>query len=428
MSEPQERSVLQTLASIISGPIPKIDSALGGALHKTAESFSRMVDDNNRWMELNAKEQLEATRNNRLLHTSVLVNTKIANGVASVLQGFGNGLVDVLAFGEFEREGSLGGAVKDGLRVMTVVDVGGAVKGGLRLFSPLANRFVRGGPMSCFATSCTKAMNLSGQRFSLSIDEVAQGVGLTERRMLDSAFNGVSYDTIPHVSNILRRIGVDSVPVNLVGDVAKFDQIMVQLQRAVNATQDSHVFAFKWKGSGGHYMTAYTSGGKVKFTDQFGTWVLQEGRMVNIHPTALGKSKQFLKFEQSAVEGVFPFVTRVKGATTVPRTSFTLLDAGGHALLGADPTLLEFAPVSLPKLELALKGWSLKKGGGQGSEASLKSKSTSHTVKVGDTLFGLAKLYYKDAAKYDRIKAANPAVQGLEGHKQLPIGVTVTIP
>jgi len=431
MPEEQERSVLKTIASVISGALPKIDHAMGGALHKTAESFSQMVADNNRWMDQQAQEQLHATRDNRLNHSVVLVNTTLANGFATVLQGFGEGLVDVLAFGEFEREGSFGGAAKDGLRVMTVVDVGGAAKGALRAFSPTINRFVRGGPMSCFATSCTKAINLSGQRIRLSIDDVAQGVGLTERRMVDAAFGGVPYDTIPHVASILRKTGVDAIPVHLTGDIAKFDKIMLDLSRAVEATQDSHVFAFKWKGPGGHYMTAYKSSGKVRFTDQFGTWVMENGKMVNIHPTALGKSKNFLTIDPKYVEGVFPYATRVAGASTVPRTSFTLLDASGHALLGADPTLLDFTPISVPKLESVMKGWTQFSKSHYFGDSSAKPAAPNaklHTVKVGDTLFGLAKLYYRDAAQYDRIQAANPTCQVKEGHKQLPVGTTLTIP
>jgi phage tail protein X len=51
-----------------------------------------------------------------------------------------------------------------------------------------------------------------------------------------------------------------------------------------------------------------------------------------------------------------------------------------------------------------------------------------HTIQRGDTLFGLAKQQYGDAAKIHRIVEVNPFLSGLAGHQQLPVGTMILLP
>jgi hypothetical protein len=49
-------------------------------------------------------------------------------------------------------------------------------------------------------------------------------------------------------------------------------------------------------------------------------------------------------------------------------------------------------------------------------------------VKTGDTLFGLAKLQFGDAAQFSRIVEVNPFLAPIVPHHQLPIGQMILLP
>jgi hypothetical protein len=51
-----------------------------------------------------------------------------------------------------------------------------------------------------------------------------------------------------------------------------------------------------------------------------------------------------------------------------------------------------------------------------------------HTIKTGDTLFGLARLQFGDAAQFNKIVEVNPFLAGTVPHHQLPVGQMILLP
>jgi len=397
-----------------------------------------MVDDNSRWLDRNKAEALEANKKNPVARTTLLVNYTMANTIIKGLQGTGDGLVDFLEYGEWERTGNGMGFLRDGFRAMAFVDAAGAVRTMPRTLAPLLNRFVPGGPASCVLTSLTKGLNLSGQSMRVRLDPVAQTLNLTQAQAVSPSFAGIGPADIPLLSGLMNKIGHQTTMVQF-PNPGKFDLIVDDLWRAVHATGDPHTIALGWKSGGGHVMTAYPWRGGMQLTDQFGTWIPKIGpngsrTIINIDPTSLARSSGFLSIESAVFQNAAN-VIRLHGVQTVPR-SFTLLDAAGHALLGADPTFVPVVPISAdelirlvsPKPKLFnLPNFDHLKKPKQEPVAQPAPNLIYHQVRAGDTLFGLAKHYFKDAAKFQVIMKYN-GLRPIEGNRQLPIGTKLAIP
>jgi hypothetical protein len=411
-----------------SGAIAQIDDILGGDLHEMSQEFDKMVADNNQWLDQRAKNQIDST-NNKFMKYNLIVSTKISNTFLKVLQGQGAGLVDVFQMGEFARNPSFGSLFRDTLRTTAVVDAGAGLAGLGKRFTVYTNRLiVSGGPMSCFFTSQAQAVNMSGQRIFMNIDDVARAEGFTGPMVSSPHFPGHDFFSVSDTLTKLKiRHSQSTINFKLGGK--GLDDVV---QRVLN-TGDPHLIGITTADlAGGHMMNAYRFKGQVHLSDQFGTWVLTKApagfKFTNIHPTSLAKLHNMLEFTESNMASLKYLVTRIHGVNVVPRRYLTAFDIAGHnlSLFGADSLWTEFQPITIniPKLyTFRLPNLSQDTG-----YATSRTKMESYTVQRGDTLFGLAKRHYRDAAQYTRIVAENPKLAGYAGHLQLPIGQTVVIP
>jgi nucleoid-associated protein YgaU len=143
---------------------------------------------------------------------------------------------------------------------------------------------------------------------------------------------------------------------------------------------------------------------------------------------------------------------RVFNAKTLPRW-ITGMHLGQHLanMWGPDPLVMPLQEISLKRVvEVAEKIRQSRSGkkpdtpahppqptptppipGGTilpHPEEKIGPASAVHVVQKRDTLFGIAKRHYRDAAKYQRLVQANPSLSAIQPHLQLPIGAPLVIP
>lgn len=275
-------------------------------IHSIADGFDELVRDNNRFLARGLASQRAAAMRAygpSALYTGIHVGTKSGEALLWLLQGAGQGLVDIARIGESIREPSLGAFGSDVLRVLSFVPAGSATKAGKAVLFRRA-KLVPGGPMSCAATSSLKATILSGRRVLhpsfVSLRQLLPG-GTTVADALSPSFSGMHFQEL---LTGLQRIGVGFTQAGHGGTLAN-------VANAVQNAAGPIIFRINWVGTanipgGSHLMTAYMTPRGVRFLDQFGdAWQLTaNGSLRNMMPTALGRQHNVVEYAAANISSL----------------------------------------------------------------------------------------------------------------------------
>lgn len=450
----------QVMFELLHGPMGPI---MSGRMEPLADGFDALAAD----LIESGESHLQRQRSklpkdsslNKLLYYNVALNQEASIGGAKILKFLGSGAADLLRYGETFRKAyrgedfSMGAVVRDGLRVVSVLPVG---KIG-QMIKLKAAQMVPIGPMSCAPTAGAKALILSGQAspwsfFSLFDDMVKTRGQWSGMNALMKGYTGEYLQSIVYAIKAMGR-PIKGFNVRTLSEVEK---LAARLREPV-------MFELRWVNDTGHVMTAYWTKHGVRFADQFGdAWkLLDDGTLKNLSPTALGSGAEYAKYTANqishlaqhafsiqehwwvrAADQVQPLLQRSmifvnQAISSNPKTGpkATAMDVLAEGLMEPifplEPNraaLLEAAvriATRRPRPKMPWDQPNPKKAGlpiikdrsrlaPVPTPGWLTENRTDHpklfslmTV-PGDTLFGLARLVYNNAAAWPWIRNANP--------------------
>lgn len=473
-----------------------------GDLAPIVDEFDSAVRESNQFMEARYRENMATVREQHgegWIYYNSAVSYEFGMGLTKILQGAGGGLLDMLRFGEMFRDPSGGTVLRDGLRVLNVVD-GGLVSRGTRALQLLRARNVPGGLNSCAVTGMTSAIVLSGKRLFAPIyhtfAEVAGRARTTVSAVLSERFGGLFPD---QVLDALTRYGVKA------RHFGRGTGMREMAQSVLHGEGPVVVYFHQPHLPYAHYMTLFRgSSGQLKLIDQQGTWLLEWTetgiRLKNVAPSRLGRAGSTVEHTYANIIGEYavqvenamvlpewyrklprPFHDALSGVPlaaqgaqaavterpSVPRTDRKTEPIDVARPSQADPLSMlaipffELAPEVALILEFlarkatgrprpeapvtATQGVVGPKGNGKGGPVlrttaglipspGLNSETGQLTTvgqylyvcAGGETLFGLAKQFYGDAAACHAIQGLDGRpVRGFQGHHALPKGMTL---
>lgn len=362
-------------------------------------------------------------------------------------QSFVGGLLDILRLGESIRKPSVGAVVQDGLRLVTIA----APAIGMLQFVKLKAAFaVPGAAYSCALTSSTMALRLSGTRMFARIGDVLKGMKevsgnlLTEEIVLANNYGGTSPENLTILFQNLARLGLKMRPVR--GTVIASDV------GAVVAKTGQPVLFNVQSTPSRHMMLAYKDlKGVIRLADQSGhahefyNYASNFGMTVDVflleNVTILHPYVSEMLAASAALQNGnrLPFWANLIGVpvTVVDQSFINSVEIKVRQRLNqmkataAPSSVRAMSPLGQKPKLVTTDGLKRSVSSMQINSDVLPFQTTTYNyrVKIGDTLFGLAKRFYSDAAKYNWIQNSNTNyLPALKPDQQLPIGAEIVIP
>lgn len=277
---------------------------------------------------------------------------------------------------------------------------------------------------------------------------VKREADLTERAIVGSEFKG-SFQELTDIHYNLQQMGVKSrlLPVKTIDDVGKLlDRRRGVLVLHINWLDEAGQV------SGRHFITAHRSFGLRFFADQGGTF--QRGNAVK-HSHRL--ETEVLLIEESgllAMEDV-PLMLKMSAAPLFNYIAVPLFEIDPSILSQAESYVREKTRRPVPgspntHVQSQPPPNFPSPPSGNGKRAALKNTAglsqrpvtvvingdgATQTTFVytyrpiaGDTLYGVAKKFYGDAAAYPWVQKANPGLFNIAPHQQIAVGQEIIIP
>jgi hypothetical protein len=431
MSEIVVDTAIRAVATIVTGGA----APLADALRTAFPSIDTVREKHEKFVENREKDVQRLTDYRRHLEgigvrsEPVLIAAELGGKLHSSLtrtySGAAKGTSDLFRLGDSMRDPSALNLLKDFGRATFVAE---SINGGLKAVVIPASKIVKGG--GCFTCGYNAAANV--------INESAQAsVGLDTLAALNKSTLGAivspSYRGLPglrSVGGMLRAVGVRFETVGIRSTPGmKAAQSLEDLAAKSMQFKDPIAFGVVWKGldSGSHAMAAINRGGLTYYVDQFGEFLLR-GNGMNKVLECVRPFQQFgcgLRYAADQMEFVIPYAYRVYKV----QPAVTGWGTFGFLNFQVPVEVVNLRELLNVALDISAKGSKeLKRRVPPRPASRPRSVPQLHTIKTGDTLFGLARLQFGDAAQFNKIVEVNPFLAGTVPHHQLPVGQMILLP
>lgn len=335
---------------------------------------------------------------------------------ALAFEGFAKNFVDIGRLGNgVLLEGGWKGPVKDGLRVLNVAGGAGAVAGRV---GRLLRVVQTSGTATCAWVTATNALRTTGQRFFITMDQLASEAGVSIQQIAQSGTGIPGYSAMVAA---FQKSGVAYRILQPTGNALEEAANMARLNGSGAVT-----FSIRWGAQMGHrlYATFSRTAGLV-INDTNGKVYRSLSALRAAYPNAVLNSTPVIFIKDSLLVTASHAAQRASELSMLARQVIPMLPV----LAGDAETAAEVLHVKGRAAVQAPSHSEMKATPSHtpGAEPSLYSADRQHTVVQGDWLSKLAEKYYGSVRKWPVIYEANRQTIGRNPDRILP-GQRLVIP